>query len=250
MAISLWTNSLYSTGSLSKSTMQSLISQSTSMNAQIYSAVQSISSGSTASAEAYTDIDKFLKTYQSDLNALNTSALDLVQSNEKGVFASYEKGKATTEDIVSSVEQFVKDYNSVTGLLSSNENRGAGTASHLAAFSRGIASDQALETLGITYDKDGNMQLDSEVLKKALEDDYDTTKELIGGQYGLASRAMMKADKALSDSVQRIVSNDLSSLVGSTQNYSSIQYTYNFSRAGAYNMSNAYMIGLFVNTTA
>lgn len=250
MAVNLWTNSLYSTGSLSKSTMQSLISQSTSMNAQIFSAVQGLSNGSTASTEAYTDIDKFLKTYQSDLNALNTSAMDLVQSNEKGVFASYEKGKATIEDIVSSVEQFVKDYNSVTDLLGSNEDRGTGVASHLAAFNRGSASDKALEALGISYDKDGNMQLDAEALKKALEDDYDTTKELIGGQYGLASRTMMKADNALSDSVQRIVSNDLGSLVGSTQNYSSIQYTYNFSKAGAYNMSNAYVIGLFVNTTA
>lgn len=254
MAVNMLSGSLYNVGRTSSvNMMQSLIQQSTSMYAQVFAAVQSLGYGnsSTGSASAaYTDIDKFLKNYQSDLNALDASSAKLMQSNKKGVFAEYEAGKATTDDIVASMEQFVKDYNSVTSLLEQNADRGTGVTSHLNAFNRGAASDQALETLGITYDKDGDMQLDSEALKKALETDYDTTKKLIGGQYGLADRTAMKTENALSDSVQRIVNNDLNSLVSSTQNYSSIQYTYSFSRAGAYNLSNMYAIGLFVNTTA
>lgn len=250
MAISLLTNSLYTSGSINTSAMQSLIRQSSSMDTQVYAAVQSLNSGSSSSATAYTDIDKFLKTYQSELNALSNSSMDLIQSNHKSVLARYEAKEATTDDIVASVEDFVEDYNSVTDLLAANSERGNGVTSHLAAFNRGNLSEQALADIGITYDKDGNMKLDSEALKKALEEDYDTAADLIGGQYGLASRALSKTENALSDSVQRIVSNDLDSLISSTGNYSSIQYTYSFSRAGAYNLSNAYAIGLFVNTTA
>lgn len=250
MAISLLTNSLYASGSMNTSMMQNLIRQSSSMDTQVFAAVQSLSSGSSSNAAAYTDMDKFLKTYQSELNALSSSSMELVQSNQKGVLARYKAQEATVDDIVSSVEDFVADYNSVTELLGANSERGNGVASHLAAFNRGNLSEQALADIGITYNKDGNMELDSEVLKKALEEDYDTTADLLGGQYGLASRALSKTENALSDSVQRIVSNDLSSLINSTQNYSSIQYTYSFSRAGAYNLSNMYAIGLFVNTTA
>lgn len=250
MAISLLTNSIYGSSGVNKSMMHSLIQQSTSMNAQVYSAFQGISTSSSSATAVYTDIDKFLKTYQSELNALGNTSMDLVQSNEKGVLARYEAGKATADDVVSSMEAFIEDYNSVTDLLQTNSERGTGVASHLAAFERGNLSEQALQKIGITYDKNGSMQLDSKALKKALEEDYDTTANLIGGQYGLASRALSKTENALSDSVQRIVSNDLNLLISNTQNFSSIQYTYSFSRAGAYNLSNMYAIGLFVNTTA
>lgn len=247
---------------------RNLLAQSTSMDSRIYSAVQQMSSSnsSTSSSEtteaAYTSIDSFLKTYQSDLNELNEASENLMLSNRQGIFSQYEKGKADLDDVVSAVEKFVDSYNSVVSLLKDNESRGTGTASHLASFARGVGNVKTFDISGyiessnfsynniITYDKDGKMVLDSEALKKSLEEDYDTTSSLIGGQYGIADRAAAKADQALGDSVQRIVNNDLNSLISNTQNFNSIQYTYNFSRAGVYNLSNMYAVGLFVNTMA
>lgn len=234
---------------------KNLITKSTSMESQIYSAVQEMTSSEKSNSvsektdAAYMSIDSFLKTYQSDLNELEANAEKLLQSNKENIFNQYESGKAKQEDIVSAVQEFVDSYNSVTALLEKNEGRGAGTASHLSSFLRGIGGESTLEAIGITYDSDRKMQLDTETLKKALDENYDTTAKLIGGQYGVADRAMMKADQALADSVQRIVSNDLNDLISSTQNYNSIQYTNNFSKAGAYNLSNMYVVGLFVNMT-
>ncbi len=232
---------------------QNLITQSTSMDSAVYMALQQIDSGTSSSETvdaAYTSIDSFLKTYQSDLNELQQVSADLMLSNKQGVFSRYKSGEAELDDVVSAVEDFVDSYNMVTSLLENNESRGTGTASHFASFTRGVGAEQVLDAVGISYDKDGKMVLDSEALKKALEENYDTVSSLIGGQYGIADRASMKADQALNESVQRIVNNDLSSLISSTQNFNSIQYTYSFSKAGAYNLSNMYAVGLFVNTMA
>ena len=107
-----------------------------------------------------------------------------------------------------------------------------------------------MASVGISYGKDGKLVLDEKTLKESLEKDFDTAAKLIGGQYGLADRANLKAEQALQDSVQRIVSNDLSKLVSDTQNFDSMSYTYNFAKSGAYNLTNMYMVGLFVNTMA
>ena len=232
---------------------QNLITQSTSMDSQIYHVLQQLNSDTSSSdtvTEAYMDIDSFLKTYQSELNELEQASVNLMTSNRQGVFSQYEAGKAEVDDVVSAVEDFVDSYNSVTSLLKNNESRGTGTASHLSSFVRGIGTDQSLKLVGIACNTDGKLTLDSEALKKALEEDYDTASSLIGGQYGIADRASTKAEQALGDSVQRIVSNDLSSLISDTQNFDSIQYTYNFNKAGVHNLSNMYVVGLFVNTMA
>ena len=240
------TNSLYQT-------TYSLITQSTSMESQVYSYLQQMDSDKSSSetvSSAYTDIDTFLKTYQSELNTLKEKVSNIQMANSQSVFRDYEKGTADLDDVVAAVGEFVDSYNEVTKFLESNAGRGAGTASHLSSFQRGLASGQALESIGISYDKNGKLVLDEKKLKENLEKDYGTTTKLIGGQYGLADRANLKAEQALEDSVQRIVSNDLSRLVSDTQNFDSISYTYNFSRSGAYNLTNMYMVGLFVNTMA
>lgn len=232
---------------------QNLITQSTSMESQIYSVLQQMdaeTSSSESTSAAFTSIDSFLKTYQSDLNELTESAVSLQTGNRQSIFSQYEDGDAELDDVVAAVEDFVNNYNDVTKLLEKNAERGTGVASHLSSFSRGIASEEMLKSLGISYGKDGTLELDKESLKKELEENYDSASKAIGGQYGLADRAKMKADQALQDSVQRIVSNDLQSLINDTQNFSSISYTNNFNKAGVFNLTNMYAVGLFVNTLA
>ena len=61
--------------------------------------------------------------------------------------------------MVSAVEDLVKRYNEVSGLLKDNGDRGTGAVSHLASFGRGMADAKTLKAVGITYNKDGELEL-------------------------------------------------------------------------------------------
>lgn len=191
------------------------------------------------------------QTYRSDTNkvSLDYGRIDaeLKGTGETNVYTGIDEDK-----VVSAVEDLVKSYNSVTDLLEKNSDRGPGTAARLKSFNRGMADTKTLKALGISYDKDGNMQLDKDALKDALENDYEGTKSLLSGQFGIAERVAAKADSALSDPVQRIVSNDLTSAVKENQdsNTSNFQYFSSFARSGPYNLSNFYSVGLLLNTMA
>lgn len=169
-----------------------------------------------------------------------------------------------TDKITSAVQDLVDSYNSVTNLLESNSGRGTGTAAHLASFQRGMAHEKTLAALGITTNKAGDLVLDEEKLVEALEKDYDFVVDTLGGQFGLAEKAAQRADQALSDPVQRIVSNDLGgsssssgssgsgSSAGSAANAASNPYMQfaNFVSGGAYNLANYYAVGMLLNTMA
>lgn len=166
-----------------------------------------------------------------------------------------------SDRIVDAVQDLVDSYNSVTNLLESNSGRGAGTAAHLTSFQRGMAHEKTLAALGITTNKAGDLVLDKEKLTEALEKDYDFVVDTLGGQFGLAEKASQRADQALSDPVQRIVSNDLggktstsSALNGNAGSSANAGNAYtqfaNFASSGAYNLVNYYAVGMLLNTMA
>lgn len=162
------------------------------------------------------------------------------------------------DEVVSAVKDLVSGYNSVQSLLQDNSGRGIGAAVHAQAFGRGMADEKTLNAVGISYNKDGKLELDEEKLKEALETDFNGTKSILGGQFGIAEKVAARTDTALSDSVQRIASNDLNgsaksgTTVGQQQNYdrSGYQSFYNFVRSGPYNLGNYYAVGLLLNTLA
>lgn len=193
-------------------------------------------------------------TYQSSSNTFTLDngnvRVDLKNTGKTELYTGVDE-----DEIVSAVKDLVENYNSVTNLLEKNSGRGNGAASQLAAFNRGMADEKTLSRLGITYDKNGDLTVDEDKLKNALEEEYETTVNLIGGQFGIAERTLSKADHALSDSVQHIVSNDLSSSVfdsGWSSNSETSSYTLmnQFVRSGAYNMTNLYTVGMLLNTMA
>ncbi|MCI9485501.1 MAG: flagellar filament capping protein FliD [Lachnospiraceae bacterium] len=166
-----------------------------------------------------------------------------------------------TDRITDAVKDLVDSYNSVTNLLESNADRGRGTATHLSSFQRGMAHEKTLAALGITKNKAGDLVVDEEKLVEALEKDYDFVVDTLGGQFGLAENAAQKADRALSDSVQRIVSNDLggnassssssgSGAANSAQSGNAYTQFANFVAGGAYNLANYYAVGMLLNTMA
>ncbi len=167
------------------------------------------------------------------------------------------------DDVVAAVKDLVDKYNSVTSMLSANAGRGSGAASHLASFQRGMADKKTLAAIGINFDEYGKMHVDEDKLKESLENDYNWTRDMIGGQFGIAQKAATRADSALSDSVQSIVDKDLSNGQGSGSDSdsvtsavtkgigsSSFQYFSSFARGGAFNLSNYYAVGMLLNTLA
>lgn len=192
------------------------------------------------------------RTMQSDSNKISLD-YGRIEAQLKGIGETRVYTGIDEDAVVSAVEDLVKSYNEVSGLLQDNAGRGTGTAAHLASFGRGMADAKTLKALGITYNKDGDLELDKDTLKKALETDLEGTKSMLGGQFGIAEKAAGRADSALSDPVQRIVSNDLASAVsssGTNNNQAAFKYYSNFARSGPYNITNYYTVGLLFNTLA
>lgn len=196
--------------------------------------------------------DGFTQTLRSETN---TISLDYgrVEAELKGEGQSKIYTGVDTDKVASAVQDLVDSYNSVTSLLNKNADRGVGATAHMQSFNRGMADEKTLEAIGITYDKDGKMVLDKEKLTSALEEDFEWTQSAISGQFGIAQKAAQKAESALSDSVQRVVSDDLASASKQSQSFSSsdsFQYFSNFARSGPYNLGNYYTVGMLLNTLA
>lgn len=190
------------------------------------------------------------QTLQSDSNRISLD-YGRIEAELKGTGETRVYTGIDEDAVISAVEDLVKGYNDVTAFLEKNETRGAGTSAHLRAFKRGMADEKTLKALGVTYNKDGEMELNKDALKSALETDYEGVKSQLGGQFGIADKAASRADAALSDSVQRIVSNDLTSAVSSPKNdftSASFQYFSSFAGNGPYNLTNYYTVGLMLNT--
>ena len=196
-------------------------------------------------------------TYQSASNKISLDygriEAQLKKTGESTIYTGSDEDK-----VVSSVKDLMDGYNSVQSLLEGNASRGIGATAHAQAFGRGMAAEKTLNAIGISYNKDGKMELDEDKLKEALEKDFNGTKEILGGQFGIAEKVASRTDMALSDSVQRIVSNDLGestkseTAVSKNQSYdrSGYQSFYNFVKSGPYNLGNYYAVGLLLNTLA
>lgn len=175
-----------------------------------------------------------------------------IEAEIKGTGKTELSVEADPDKIVSAVRDLVDQYNSVTDTLHENTDRGTGAAAQYETFNRGMAAEKTLNYLGITYNKSGKMELNEETLKSVLKDDYEGTKELIGGQFGIASKIAQRTDSALSSPVQRIVNKDLASTASSASSEQklSFQYFSNFARSSPYSLGNYYTVGLLLNTMA
>ena len=160
------------------------------------------------------------------------------------------KAGADMDKIVSAVKDMASSYNEATDLLKANSGRGRGTQAQYESFSRPIASERTLKAVGISYDKSGRMQVDESALKKALNEDFEGTKEIIGGQFGIADKVAQKADSAMATSSGRLVDQDISTRMDRNQEntFSSFRFLSNFAGSGPYSLGNYYTVGLMLNT--
>lgn len=191
--------------------------------------------------------------------AAKTGNADLMKSAQENVEKAF-------GNIVSAVKEFADDYNATVSFLKNNNGMTATASSDLASFQSYTLTDKALQTFGLSKDKDGYLSVDEEKLTETLEEGYDFVKETIGGQYGIAERVGTKATKILDSSVDQILGTNSTSSAEDTEkktssnstNKSSSKSSYtlpdgmtsfaNFAKSGAYNLTNYYAVGMLLNT--
>ena len=257
--------------SLGITTSETEETKETSSTSTTTSTSSSSTSSSSTTVNKNTSTSTFLLTYKNNLTALETSAEKLRAGSKDNVFSKYESAlatlsKATTdeekasaqaavdkakEDIVSAIKDFADSYNNAVSFLDSNSSRSNTVKTQLASLQRSLTSTDAMARIGLSVDKSGNLQVDETKLNKALDENFASVKDIMGGQFGIAERAATKASNILDfSSVERIAGVSES---GSSSDASSLDYWTIFSgfaTKGAYNLSNYYAVGSMMNTLA
>ena len=160
-----------------------------------------------------------------------------------------DKAKA---DIVSAVKEFADQYNNTISFLADNEGRSSTVSRHLSSLQRGMLTQDALQTVGLSLDASGRLQVDEKKLNEALDQNVDFAKNTLGSQFGIAERVGEKATYILDYASPESVAG-VSGLSSGSNDISSIDYMKLFAgytRSGAYNLSNFYAVGMFLNTFA
>ncbi len=234
----------------------------------------SSTSTSNKTATTASNASGFLRGYQTALESLESSSQKLQMTEKNNVFSKLDEvmnkaanGLATDEDVkkaqdevVSAVQDFVKDYNYAVDYLKQNVEHGSGVSNQLEALQRGIPNEKTLAAVGMSVDKNGRLQVDEDKLREAMEKDPEEVKWLIGGQYGMADRVGNKATSSLDTSVDKILGSDApeaeeikkatsnSTTYGSAKKQStmsdSFQQFASFAKSGAYNLSNYYAVSM------
>ncbi len=238
--------------------------------------------GTSSSPSAY------LRSYQMALTDLEKSSAALQSFEKDNVFDKYEQALAKADEaaksgdpnaiknaqdsvekafgnIVSAIEKFANDYNSTMSFLKNNNGTTATAASDMASFESYTLTDKALQTFGLSKDKDGYLSVDKKKLTESLEQSYDFVKETVGGQYGIAERVGTKATRVLDSPVEQILGKDSTSTDETSKktntstsaskgssNKSVMNDSFtsfaNFAKSGAFNLTNYYAVGMLLNT--
>ena len=245
----------------------------------------SSSTSSTSTAKAISSTSSFLMEYQTRLEDLEAAAAKLQTSKKDNVFSNYDAVRAeysktqitgnedgsvmdkkmsdATDDVVDATKDFIDQLNGTISFLSKNSGHSATVAFQLASLQRTIPSDKALAKIGISVNTKGELSMDEDKFREALQKDPELVKDLLGGQFGMAERAGDKATQILdmsvneimggstasSDSTSSSTSSSSSSVSGTTSSSKStmsdsFRQFASFAKSGAYNLSNYYAVSM------
>lgn len=241
------------------------------------------STSSTTTAKTATSTSAFLMEYQTRLEDLEAAAAKLQTSKKDNVFSKYDAALAeanrtqivgddgtvtnkklddAANAIVDATKDFINQINGTISYLSKNSGHSATVAFQLAGLKRTIPSDKALAKIGISVDTKGNLKMNEDEFREALEKDPNLVKDLLGGQFGMAERAGDKATSILDMSVNEIMdaqttpgdsssssssSSSVSSAVASSSKSmmsDSFRQFALFAKSSPYNLSNYYAVSM------
>lgn len=164
----------------------------------------------------------------------------------KGVGKASIKADVDSDKIASALSDLVNSYNSSLKLLNDNYDRGTGVDKQLRNLVAGLGSEQSLEQLGITVNKDATLKFDKDVFAKNMKDNPSLTKSLISGPGGIADKAFNKGSAGMNTRSISLINGDLmgaqaESITNPMNAFSS------YSRSGAYAMNNYAAVGMMLN---
>ena len=225
--------------------------------------------GSTASSSlknaTSTGTSSFLLGYKRTLEDLESVSEQLRLGSRDNVFSKYESAlaklenaatdedrkaaqsavDAAREDVISAVKEFADQYNETVSFLEGNAERSDTVANQLKSMQRALSTEGALATVGLSVSASGSLQVDEDKLGKALDDSFNSVKDTLGGQFGIAERAATRATQILDNA-------SIESIAGATDSGSISDFTLfaNFATSGGYNLSNYYAVGALLNMLA
>ena len=185
----------------------------------------STGSSYTSSTSRSSSTSTFLLSYKHNLTSLESASEALRVGSRNNVFSKYETAmkdlqRANTdedkaaaqaavdkakEDIVTAVKDFAKAYNNAVSFLENNSDRSSTVVRQLNSLKNALTTEDAMARIGLSYDKSGNLQVDEDKLKDTLDKNYNSVKDIMGGQFGMAERAATKASDILDHaSVEKI----------------------------------------------
>ena len=255
-----------SEGSETNKTSSSTSTSGTSSKKDTSSTTSTSTYNSTARSSS---TSTFLLSYKHNLTSLEASSEKLRLSSRNNVFSKYETAmkdlqRANTdedkaaaqaavnkaqEDIISAVKDFAKAYNSAVSFLESNSDRSSTVVRQLNSLKNALTTEDAMARIGLSFDKSGNLEVDEEKLKKTLNENYNSVKDIMGGQFGLAERAASKATYILDHaSVEKIAGvAEKESKANSISDLDDFEIFSKFALGGAYNLTNYYAVGSMLN---
>ena len=163
-------------------------------------------SSSSSTAKATSSASVFLMEYQTRLEELEAAAAKLQTSKKDNVFSNYDsalaeasKTQITGDDgtitnkkleeaedkVVDATKEFLDKLNGTISYLSKNSGHSATVAFQLASLKRTIPSEKGLAKIGISIDTSGNLKMDEEKFREALQKDPSLVKDVLGGQFGM-----------------------------------------------------------------
>ena len=230
----------------------------------------STGSSYTSSTSRSSSTSTFLLSYKHNLTSLESASEALRVGSRNNVFSKYETAmkdlqRANTdedkaaaqaavdkakEDIVTAVKDFAKAYNNAVSFLENNSDRSSTVVRQLNSLKNALTTEDAMARIGLSYDKSGNLQVDEDKLKDTLDKNYNSVKDIMGGQFGMAERAATKASDILDHaSVEKIAGvAEQQSKANSISDLDDFEIFSKFALGGAYNLTNYYAVGSMLNT--
>ena len=230
----------------------------------------STGSSYTSSTSRSSSTSTFLLSYKHNLTSLESASEALRAGSRNNVFSKYETAmkdlqRANTdedkaaaqaavdkakEDIVTAVKDFAKAYNNAVSFLENNSDRSSTVVRQLNSLKNALTTEDAMARIGLSYDKSGNLQVDEDKLKDTLDKNYNSVKDIMGGQFGMAERAATKASDILDHaSVEKIAGvAEKQSKANSISDLDDFEIFSKFALGGAYNLTNYYAVGSMLNT--
>lgn len=183
--------------------------------------------------------------YESSTNDI-TVDMTRIGVTLKGVGETTISADVDSGKLSSAIGNLVDKYNASLKLLNDNYERGSGVDRQLRNLVSGLGSEQSLEKLGISVNKDASLTFDKDVFAENMKKSPDLVKKLISSPGGLADKAYNKAMSGITMNSNSLINGDIETMQSESLTDPFRAFSL-YSKSGAYMMNNYAALGMMMN---